>query len=520
MTAHAMYYPRTPRPAGQNFAETTLDSTPRTDASMSSPNAARTHGKQLPASPLRREASNLLARGLLARLHGGGDAGNKSAKRTLQSLPTFLRPHTTAVRPPLTEDGQPPSLQSRERSFFGPRAVSEPKPRTPLPSIDQVNSEVEVRRKREEDVTRRVEAAMEETRRAKEKQREDVLAGVPRHYAFKPPKCLVIYEDDLQRFRRKRRKANREARLAERRRAASEGGKAPGRRVSPSRTAFPKVTDFISREQTRIDMDNATLEWTLPTRSYHQQPAVPRPVACGVSGGKLCRSFYPVTEALHREGTSVSKLKGRSLAPGDCLVAKVWPRNLQKFATPLEMATEDRRYFYRGQLAVSQRSSQQRLSGLVLEHEVTLYERQQMEEQFLEQMQLQQMEQRRLEEELVYRELSREEQQTQSEQYEQPDQEQQEEHHVHYEQTEQEQIIPQEREITEQRLHEHQLQPALNENAHNEEPTVEEKERHKQEGEKRLHLHIEILQAVEKEGDEDVEEEDEEEEDDEEEDDD
>ena len=505
MTAYAMYFPRTPRPVGQNFAETTLENTPRTDASLPSPNPARAHGKQLPASPLRREASNLLARGLLARLNGG-DAENKSAKRMLQSLPTFLRPHTTAVRPPLPEDGQPPSLQSRERSFFGPRAVSEPKPRTPLPSIDQVNTELEVRRKREEVVTRRVEQALEETRRAKEKQREDVLAGVPRHYAFKPPKCLVIYEDDLQRFRRKRRKANREARLAERRRAASEG-KAPGKRVSPSRTAFPKVTDFISREQTRIDMDNATLEWTLPTRSYHHsQPAVHRPVACGVSGGKLCRSFYPVTEALHREGTSVSKLKGRSLAPGDCLVAKVWPRNLQKFATPLEMATEDRRFFYRGQLAVSQHSSQQRLSGLGLEHESTLYERQQMEERYLKQLQqqLQQMEQRRLEQELVHRELSREEQQEQSEQ---PDQEQQEEHDEQYEQTEKEQVVAQgEREITEQRLHEHQLESILNENEHNEEPTVEEKERHQQGGEKRLQLHIEILQAVEKEGDEDVEE--------------
>ena len=382
--------------------------------------------------PPKREASNLLTRGLLARLHGV-DTGIKSARRTIPSLP-ILRPHATAVKPPLTEDGQPPSLLDRERSILGPRAVSEPEPLPPLPLIVQQDSDVEVKRKREEEVSRRVDEALEETLRTKEKHREDMLAGVSRHYSFKPPTCLVIYEDGLHRFRRKRKEAKREARLAEKLAAASEGKPSvDGRRRSPSRARFPKTTDFISREQTKVDMNNSILEWKLPTRSCRQsQPVFHRPTACSVSGGKLCRSFYPVTEALHREGTSVSKLKGRSLGPGDCLVAKVWPRNLQKYATPLEMATEDRRFFYRGPLA------QQQLNAMMLQHE-----RQLLEMQLLEQMQLQQeIEQRQMEQQVFLREQALQEQPEEQEQREPLEQE--------HPREEKQQILQEERVITEQ----------------------------------------------------------------------
>ncbi|KAI0207566.1 hypothetical protein LSAT2_007777, partial [Lamellibrachia satsuma] len=468
---------------------------------MTPSNATRTLNNP---PPPKREASNLLTRGLLARLHGV-DTGIKSARRTIPSLP-ILRPHATAVKPPLTEDGQPPSLLDRERSILGPRAVSEPEPLPPLPLIVQQDSDVEVKRKREEEVSRRVDEALEETLRTKEKHREDMLAGVSRHYSFKPPTCLVIYEDDLHRFRRKRKEAKREARLAEKLAAASEGKPSvDDRRRSPSRARFPKTTDFISREQTKVDMNNSILEWKLPTRSCRQsQPVFHRPTACSVSGGKLCRSFYPVTEALHREGTSVSKLKGRSLGPGDCLVAKVWPRNLQKYATPLEMATEDRRFFYRGPLA------QQQLNAMMLQHERTIYERQLLEMQLLQQMQLQQEnEQRQMEQQVLLREQALQEQPEEQEQREPLEQE--------HPREEKQQILQEERVITEQEQyekHEEQVlqeenvlqeehvpqeEHALQEKEEQEQRVIEAEESNQHEEEERLQLDINVPEEVEKE---------------------
>ena len=372
-----MHFTRSSLPGGIRYSDTAFDNATRNSTSM-----ARWHGIH-PWPPAKPESSNLLTRGLLARLHGV-DMGSKG--RAVQSLPP-LRPFTTAVQPPMIEDGQPPSLRSRERSILGPRPVSDPREPTPLPSIEQQRNEMAAQQKREEDVMVRVDDALEETLRTKEKQRSDFLAGVPRHFSFSLSKCLVIYEDDLHRFRRKRRKANREARLVEKQKAAS-GGKPRviSRRHSPCRATFPKVADFISRENTMVDMNNAVLEWKLPTKGYHPaQPACQRQTACSVSGGKLCRSFYPVTEALHREGTSVSKVKGRSLGAGDCLVAKVWPRNLEKFATPLEMATEDRRYFYRGHSAIPRALTGEKLKPVMVDIEHAVYEQQQLDEQLVEQ---------------------------------------------------------------------------------------------------------------------------------------
>ena len=49
-----------------------------------------------------------------------------------------------------------------------------------------------------------------------------------------------------------------------------------------------------------------------------------------IDSGRLYRNSYPVTEALHKEGVSVTMSMGRALTPGDVNIFKVWPRRLDE----------------------------------------------------------------------------------------------------------------------------------------------------------------------------------------------
>ena len=61
--------------------------------------------------------------------------------------------------------------------------------------------------------------------------------------------------------------------------------------------------------------------------------------------GRLCRNTYPVTEAMHKHGTSVSKRTVKAPnKPGDWQVCKFWKRPLDNKLyklSPYQMASED-----------------------------------------------------------------------------------------------------------------------------------------------------------------------------------
>lgn len=61
----------------------------------------------------------------------------------------------------------------------------------------------------------------------------------------------------------------------------------------------------------------------------------------GKKVGRLHRSPFPCTDAMHREKTSVTKTKAAVLKPGQVDVTKVWSRQTSDFDTPLVMARKD-----------------------------------------------------------------------------------------------------------------------------------------------------------------------------------
>ena len=116
---------------------------------------------------------------------------------------------------------------------------------------------------------------------------------------------------------------------------------------------FPKDRDFISPDSKRID--SAGVDWMMKTTDdlyarpiTRREPTVRMNIPDANASkktipGKLCRNKCPVTEALNRHGTSLTKQKGKILQPGDCNINKVWRRRLSNvfLLSPHQMARED-----------------------------------------------------------------------------------------------------------------------------------------------------------------------------------
>ena len=114
---------------------------------------------------------------------------------------------------------------------------------------------------------------------------------------------------------------------------------------------FPKERNFISQDSQRID--SAGVDWLIKNSdelipSLKQEHTLNLNIpkqnnARKTIPGKLCTNKYPVTEALNKHGTSLTKQKGRILLPGDCNINKVWHRRLSNvyLLSPYQMARED-----------------------------------------------------------------------------------------------------------------------------------------------------------------------------------
>ena len=100
----------------------------------------------------------------------------------------------------------------------------------------------------------------------------------------------------------------------------------------PGLYVFPKVKDFVKRKNKLAGFD-----WKVA----RDEPAE-REGPSGRFFHNLTRHTFPVTEALHREGTSITKRKAAVLnKPGMFNVTKVWKRPSEKFDLPTVMAKKD-----------------------------------------------------------------------------------------------------------------------------------------------------------------------------------
>ncbi len=118
----------------------------------------------------------------------------------------------------------------------------------------------------------------------------------------------------------------------------------------PGRYVFPKRSDFVYREQTKIEPAN--VDWVLKSvvdnkkvekerESYKKGGVLNHGTDKKGITGKLCRNSYPVTEALHKHGTSETKIKAHPPKVGEIAIEKVWHRRSENFTTPLQMAQQD-----------------------------------------------------------------------------------------------------------------------------------------------------------------------------------
>ena len=115
----------------------------------------------------------------------------------------------------------------------------------------------------------------------------------------------------------------------------------------PARFTFPKCKDFIVTEDQKIEnvdvgwkmqsmFKRNTVESTTYKKNDFRRNTLP---------GRLCRSTFPVTDAMHKHGTSVSKRSAKALnKPGDWKICKFWKRSLDNGlhkVSPYQMAFED-----------------------------------------------------------------------------------------------------------------------------------------------------------------------------------
>ncbi|ELU12858.1 hypothetical protein CAPTEDRAFT_198654 [Capitella teleta] len=220
------------------------------------------------------------------------------------------------------------------QTFEADSAIIKPSPSFVICSPSDINSSPQ-----SENILSAVDEALETVVKMKIKRREDLLAGVPSQFAFgqssikvfpteestssKRLQCSVTFMDSI-RGNRSLDSAGPDAQSSTKSKAS-----APGSGV-PKRFQFPKRQDFYPRKR-RNDLNG--YEWSLSGEKQNDRG----------HPGIICRCAYPVTEGLHREGTSVTTLKG--IVPKSLDVSKVWQRPIDemraKQVIPLEMARMD-----------------------------------------------------------------------------------------------------------------------------------------------------------------------------------
>lgn len=100
------------------------------------------------------------------------------------------------------------------------------------------------------------------------------------------------------------------------------------------------ATDFITTRSRNIS--KAGLKWTVPKDEEVGPIGIgQKPMKRANTLTQLCRSSYPVTDALHKHGTSITKVQGKVLRSGDMRISKIWHRPVDQFVHPMQMANED-----------------------------------------------------------------------------------------------------------------------------------------------------------------------------------
>ena len=114
----------------------------------------------------------------------------------------------------------------------------------------------------------------------------------------------------------------------------------------PAKFTFPKCTDFIVMEDNAVK--NLSIGWKINSMfktNIVESTTYKKNELCGSTiRGQLRKEVFPVTEAMNKHGTSISKRRVKALKPGDITVSKVWNRSLKRESSavsPYKMARED-----------------------------------------------------------------------------------------------------------------------------------------------------------------------------------
>ena len=193
----------------------------------------------------------------------------------------------------------------------------------------------------------RMEHALEAARKALERQRDDNESGVPKEFSFLEPECKVVYEGSAVEY--KRRKRAKAAAAAAKRDAETSDGEQISDRMSRS---LKQRSFFSSKSSNNGSMgtaghfmlpavicsgvqNTAGVDWKVVQETNGQNCTGPKRL-------ERCKTMYPVTDEMHRQGTSVSMTRGRALNAGEWNVAKVWQRrHIESDMIPVQMANED-----------------------------------------------------------------------------------------------------------------------------------------------------------------------------------
>ena len=188
--------------------------------------------------------------------------------------------------------------------------------------------------------------AIDVARKSRLKSMGDALAGINRDYLTEKPKLKLLFD---KKSRRKSRGISFSAPPKKISCVSTKEGRSKTslRKNIPGRYQFPKESDFITPHHQKLETPGIELnvrpreessDGRQAKRSTKSEFYMPTKAT---GPGKLCRNFYPVTEALHRHGTSVTKTKAKPLSKGEWNVQKVWNRPSDLISHPSVMARED-----------------------------------------------------------------------------------------------------------------------------------------------------------------------------------
>ena len=114
----------------------------------------------------------------------------------------------------------------------------------------------------------------------------------------------------------------------------------------PAKFTFPKCKDFIVMEDNAVK--NVSIGWKINSMSktniVESTTYKKHELRGNTIRGQLRKELFPVTEAMNKHGTSVSRRTAKALKPGDFTVSKVWNRSLKRESnavSPYQMARED-----------------------------------------------------------------------------------------------------------------------------------------------------------------------------------